>query len=359
MQVEGGHVTWDYWADRAAVEADVDVELFAIEMVFVPEGPFALGSGGSSSYEFRKGGTVNAPFVVSRPGPISLGDGMGQLSWTRTASSRRQPAGTTSESFPTGYAGFYVMKYQVTQGQYVGFLNTLTQAQAPERTHVTTHNRYRVVQDGDAYRTSLPHVALNSMSWADGAAFADWAGLRPMTELEFEKVARGPGTPVADEFAWRSTRVTRATGLAHAGSAEEVPVPDGANASYGARAFGNGIGGPLRVGSFAAPGRSREPAGAGYYGALDVSGNLWERVVSVEDQSGRAFSGAHGDGELDASGQAAVPCWPNQWAVGVGQRGGSWWNIPDGMRVSYRGAATNVPSGRSWVYGWRGARSAP
>lgn len=45
-------------------------------------------------------------------------------------------------------------------------------------------------------------VSANDLSWMDGAVLADWAALRPFTELEFEKAARGPVVPVADEFAW-------------------------------------------------------------------------------------------------------------------------------------------------------------
>jgi len=34
---------------------------------------------------------------------------------------------------------------------------------------------------------------------ADGATFAAWAGLRPLTELELEKAVRGPREPAEDE----------------------------------------------------------------------------------------------------------------------------------------------------------------
>lgn len=360
FQAEDVRVTWDYWADGAAVGADVDVRLFAVEMVLVPEGPYSLGSGGSSSGEFRAGGTANTPFAVSRPGPIGLGEAPGQLSWNRNSWSHREPTGSTSASFPTGYAGFYVMKHQLTQGQYVDFLNTLTLAQATERLHTGSADRYGITGDSlGEYVTSLPYVAMNYLSWADGVAFADWAGLRPMTELEFEKAARGPLPPVPHELAWGSTNAWRATGLANAGTIEEAPTPEGANATYWSRTFGNPIGGPLRVGAFAAPGLSREQAGAGYYGALELSGNLWERTVTVGDDPGRAFSGAHGDGALDAGGDATVPCWPRWGTSGAGQRGGSWRSEVAGMRVAQRGSASFIHTDRGPSAGWRGARSAP
>src|SRR5208283_4202281 len=55
-------------------------------------------------------------------------------------------------------------------------------------------------------------IAMNYSYWLDAAAYAAWAGLRPYTELEYEKAARGPITPVNGEYAWGSTGITNATG---------------------------------------------------------------------------------------------------------------------------------------------------
>jgi len=65
-----------------------------------------------------------------------------------------------------------------------------------------------------------------------------------------------------------------------AGTRVGTPAPSEANASFANSAIvADPIGGPVRVGSFAALGRSRLDAGAGYRGALDLPGNLWERPV--------------------------------------------------------------------------------
>ena len=40
-----------------------------------------------------------------------------------------------------------------------------------------------------------------------GVAFADWAGLRSMTELEYEKACRGPLEPVAGEYAFGTNEI--------------------------------------------------------------------------------------------------------------------------------------------------------
>ena len=83
----------------------------------MPQGPFSLGSGGSDTGEFRAGGTTNTPFVVDRQASIALGNAAGQLMWTIKGDAG-SPSGSTNASFPTGFEAFYVMKYQVTQGQY-------------------------------------------------------------------------------------------------------------------------------------------------------------------------------------------------------------------------------------------------
>jgi formylglycine-generating enzyme required for sulfatase activity len=353
----GVGLAWDTVADGVPAGASVEVRPFAIEMVFVPQGSFSLGSGGSSTGEFRAGGTSNTPFVVNGQSSIALGDASGQLMWTASSYSG-SPSGSTSASFPTGFGAFYLMKHQVTQGQYVNFLNTLTQAQADARKHTGSSDRYAITGSSvGSYASSLPFVALNYLSWADGAAFADWAGLRPLTELEFEKVARGPLSPVANEYAWGSTSIAPATGLSNAGTITETPTPATANAAY---VSASGVRGPVRVGSFASPGRSRRDAGAGYYGALELSGNLWERPVTVGNGEGRAFVGTHGDGALDPQGNANVASWPGATAVGAGFRGGHWDRSDvDYLRVSYRDGAASANADRYSAFGWRGARSAP
>jgi len=254
---DGVGLQWDYVADGVSAGASVEVVPFGIEMVFVPEGSFSLGSGGTGHAEFREGGTTNSPFVVASEASISLGDSSGQLMWTDSVVAGT-PSGDTSAAFPTGFGASFVMKHQLTQGQYVDFLNTLTQAQADARKITTppAYLRYRYAITGSSvgsYATSLPFVGMNWIDWADGAAFADWAGLRPLTELEFEKVARGPLAPVANEYAWGSTSITQATGLASAGTVAETPTPAGANAAYG---NAPGVQGPARVGSQWGPPRA-------------------------------------------------------------------------------------------------------
>ena len=75
---------------------------------------------------------------------------------------------------------------------------------------------------------------------------------------------------------------------------------------------------------------------------MELSGNLWERCVTIGHPKGRAFKGTHGDGNLDSSGYADVPDWPGKDGAGGGNRGGVW-SSPSGkyLWVALRFAANN------------------
>ncbi len=118
---------------------------------------------------------------------------------------------------------------------------------------------------------------------------------------------------------------------------------------------GSQPGGPVRVGIFAREGSSRQEAGASYWGIMELSGNLWERAISVA--TGRAFTGLHGNGTLTAAGGADIANWPTTGS-GAGLRGGYWEHTADTLRASDRINAARASIARNRV-GWRGVRSAP
>ena len=125
---------------------------------------------------------------------------------------------------------------------------------------------------------------------------------------------------------------------------------------------GSAINGPLRVGIFAAtnPGGSRLQTGAGYYGVYELSGNLWERPVTIHSVNARTFDGRHGDGYLDAGGLADEMTWPALSGGGAGYRGGNWFRGTAWARLSSRAqAANNDVAGRTSHRGIRCARTAP
>ncbi len=189
----GVQLRWNYGANSVVDNATVQVQVFAIEMVFVPQAEFAAGSGGTETNKFTLT-TINTADATTVPsGSGSLGGQEGGFPTGQTAPS--------NASWPNGFNAFYMMKYEISQDQYKDFLNCLTGTQAATRNPGASTFRYSITGSHPNFSTSKPFVACNFLSWKDGAAYADWAGLRPMTELEFEKACRGNLTPVADEFA--------------------------------------------------------------------------------------------------------------------------------------------------------------
>jgi formylglycine-generating enzyme required for sulfatase activity len=212
--------------------------------------------------------------------------------------------------------------------------------------------------DGDATLpgggTNYSSVAMNYLSWGDLVAYLDWAGLRPMSELEYEKAGRGPAGAVSGEYAWGSASITGATSITSSGTASERGQA-GSNSTYN-----NGVLGPTRVGSFGSGGvTSRVTTGASYYGAFDLSGNVWERPVTVGNSTGRSFQGtSHGDGNLDTNGDANQYSWPSISATGAGFRGGRWNSSASLARLSDRDSAAGALGDRISTRGGRGVRSA-
>ena len=301
-------------------------------------------------------------------------------------------SGTTKSlgaNFPKGSKAFYCMKTEISQQQYVNFLNTLTRAQQNARTATalgagttSVTNRYVMsntstlsnrngIRCNASIHTSDPiafycdfngngtggeagdggWIACNFLSWADGAAYMDWAGLRPMSELEFEKAARGSRGNVIGEYAWGSTSVTAAATLNNSGAHDE-------DVTTGSAIYGNSaIGGPLRTGAFAKSGTARAASGSSLYGILDLSGNVEERTVSLGLDSGRVFTGVHGNGALATSGNADVTAWPTFTAKGAGFRGGAWNTDLARLRTSDRMRANVTDATRAAGYGFRGVRT--
>ena len=201
------------------------------------------------------------------------------------------------------------------------------------------------------FRSLLPFVPVHQLGWEDVAAFAAWAGLRPITELEYEKATRGPLDPIGLEFAWGSTDLVPAEGISDPGTLAEAAGNSGANA-----VVGDVIGGPLRAGSLAQAGDSREGAGAGYYGALALSGSTWERVVRLLPDD-NVFSGRHGEGTLSAEGRADVAGWPRAGDRATILRGGSWRTGEAALMLADRSGDDDGE--RHVDAGWRGGRTGP
>jgi formylglycine-generating enzyme required for sulfatase activity len=368
--ITGAQLRWNYGANGVPDDAIVDVKVFAIEMVYVPEGAFAAGSGGNEYAAFYKYPTTTNAYQITSENTIVVGTATNNLYYPWITNGGDQ-GGPIPSTFPKGYAGFYCQKYEISQQQYVDFLNTLTQTQANNRKYNGSDYRYAITGTTiGSYATTNPYVACNFLSWMDGAAYSDWAGLRPMTELEYEKACRGTVAPVANEYAWGTNTVAgSAYTLDNDGATDEGITANystsAGNASYAPT--GGGIDGPLRVGIFAANAANsgRITAGASYYGIMELSGNLYERTVTVGNAAGRAYTGAHGNGALNGNGHADVTAWPGltggevTGADGSGFRGGGWIIDATFLRASDRNFAAYTGTIRAYSYGFRAVRAVP
>jgi formylglycine-generating enzyme required for sulfatase activity len=293
FEAKGLELLWHYGAaGLEEIGEFVDLRLIGVEMVYVPEGSYYLGSGGSESNGFAS--AEGTAIVVESEGELTTG------------------VATLPASFPKGYGGFYCMKYEVNNGLYDLYLNST--------------GRSEEAGGGD------PYYAAGNIGITDGLLLADWLVLRPMTELEYEKAARGSRSPVQGEYAWGdATIVSSPYSLSRYGDGQQRLSGrlsgTAGNAWYSSTAS---TGSPFRVGAFSDGGtNSRRSSGASYWGILELSGNVWESVVSAGTAAGLSFAGQHGDGNTGSSTFSGLES-------GIGLRGGSYASGANTLQISDR-----------------------
>jgi serine/threonine-protein kinase len=262
-------------------------EADGMTLVFVPGGDFTMGSD-SSSYENEK------------------------------------PAHTV---FLDPY---WIDQTEVTNSMFAAFVaQTSTQTEAERTGSSSTYNpdtaKTETTQGADWQHPFGPDSSLADLdehpvvhvSWNDAQAYCEWAGGRLPTEAEWEKAARGTD---ARTFPWGNdfdgTRLNFA----------DLRL----NAFWGDNNYDDGFQFTAPVGSY--------PLGASPYGALDLVGNVWEWVNDWVDEAYYQGSPASNPGGPDSGEYRIV-------------RGGSWHDIEDGERASYRG--WNGPGDTDITLGFR------
>lgn len=372
--------------------SNVNFEVHGIEMVYVPQGAFAAGDGAATA--------ANLGFKqlnIASEGSLAV-------SALYAGNSVTSNHVAIPPTYPKGYDAFYCMKYEITQGQYVAFLNSLNLTQQNSRTAVVCNspagtyamqfpasttmkyrNGIRIVTPGSMTQSAVygmdlnangiyneqddgENVACNYLNWSDLMAYLDWSALRPMTELEFEKACRGSWAPISNEKAWGNATATPASSVASAlsniGLATEISNATIA-VNSGLCAYNNTgalpTSGPLRVGFAATPISYRTKAGASFWGIMELSGNVYEQTYSIGYLSSGAnlpnFTGTNGDGELEATGESSTTLWPSPVNTTI-VRGGSFASAIALISVSDRAnlANTTFNLNRHEQTGGRGVR---
>ena len=411
-------IQWDFERNGLTGGEQVEVCVLATEMVYIPQGAFSLGDQTSQNH-FRRNAAYwagipypigseaavnmsNSPYSSNSSGYTSTRDAVHSTGiatggiaddWP-TANANGQvvalPAG-----YPKGFAAFYCMKYEITQGEYVQFLNkNLVTVKnggyyAVDTVPPTPTGRYSIRRkpgtgtldfpaEYEFVNPSAAYLPCNFLGTKDIMAWLIWAGLRPMSEFEYEKICRGPaaipGTvTLRPQYAFGSINLSPAAGFVNKGMANEAPSNLTGNAAVATAdgtltAAGGGLNtaldGPMRSGGFATPVSSREKAGATYYGVMEMSGNLWERAVTTGNAAGRAFLGsvaAHGNGSTGPGLNPDLPIgggWPPVNAAGLGFRGGSYLDTHLRARISDRQFININNPARHISFGGRGVRTA-
>jgi formylglycine-generating enzyme required for sulfatase activity len=339
----GAELIWNYGADGVADGDSVEMKVYATEMVYVTQGEFFLGSNGAESYHLRRADKDTA-YLVTSENAITVGG----TSANNIATGSYMTGGTIPAAYPKGYNAFWLMKYEASQQQYADFLASLDNARAAIRNNAVATGTH------PAYTVPFPERAMNLISHDDALAYMDWAAMRPFTELEFEKACRGKNmVPVANEYAWGNTSYIAATtaSIVNGGTDAETFGVGNINASLP----GGNVSRPVRCGAFATSTSNRANSGAGFYGAMELSGNLWEFVVNADISARAAFTGAHGDGELSN----VALCNATGWSAGIGGlKGASYADIyADYFQTSCRQSCTPINS-RQINFGFRAARTA-
>ena len=382
IDLSGIKLLWNYGIDSVANIDSAEIRFFATEMVYVPQGSFAFGDSYTPTKDIymqsspdRLVPSIFKNFIPSDTSKFGRNTPMFSIISDKTspkittASTNSGPGNNADQviingiyingtkgiginneepfkysNYPVGYKAFYAMKYEVSQGQYTDFLNTTkvstTNSSPPMPIPMTNMLlpapnspnqplvRFSIEKQGENYIVSRPDRAMDYANSNHVFAFANWSSLRPMTELEFEKAARGPLAPSYNDRAngkipqgnmtpmGNNNLLVNSLKLNGAENGTEAPLSTDSTkflALYdGNIEGGDGGSGAYRVGVFATSSSSRSSSGASYYGIMGLTDNASEFVISLNTESSRSFKEANGIGENSSNGTPNI----NHWFAG-------------------------------------------
>ena len=347
-----------------ALPYNIDVRGFAIEMVYIP------AYTGSTPYGFGDGDgvteSVNAFHGVDNTNTLGtnllkvdvFGDGElvtdGIRVFNNDTIQLTIPDGPL-ESFPS-LGAKWCMKYEISQAGYRDFLNTLTLVQQTARTRnpptsalgtpalvatVGLRRSYIEIETPSTAGSSAIYgtdasnnnvfneandgewVGCGEIFYEDVAAYLDWSGLCPMTELQYEHIARGhtsagPNTPILQEYAWGTNTINTVTPILTLNNTEGEATTNASSTVGNANFILNF---PMRNGVFSTTTSNRITSGAGFFGVMELSGNMSEYTIQLGFPAGRSCKKVqNGNGTIATSGNAqlfsTLGLWPGMDGIG-------------------------------------------
>ncbi|SDL84912.1 Sulfatase-modifying factor enzyme 1 [Daejeonella rubra] len=376
IDLSGIKLAWNYGIDSVANIDSAEIRFFATEMVYVPQGSFAFGDSYTPTKDIysqasadRLVPSIFKNFIAADTSKFGRNTAMFSIISDKTtpkltvASTNSSPYNTGDQiiidgiylngtkgigitntepfkysGFPIGYKAFYAMKYEVSQGQYTDFLNTTKVTITPGSPPGMTSNlfplpnspsqplvRFSIEKQGETYIVSRPDRAMDHTTSNQVFAFANWSSLRPMTELEFEKAARGPLAPTYNDRAngqspqgnmppmGNNDLLINVLKLNGAENGTEAPTTSDSTKflAYNGSTIegGDGGSGSYRVGVFATSSSSRRSSGASYYGIMGLSDNVSELVITLNTENSRSFKDVNGIGENSLTGYPILSHW--------------------------------------------------
>ena len=324
---------WNYGLSGLNDVAGLEVRVFAVEMVYVPQGDFNCAKEFYNSPNNAVGASTfyapgqNFPVINSKlTPPLTYNDGSSATVRIKgDIGMDTDNNGTVDNtSYPTGYHAFFCYKYELTEQQYADYLNTLTSAQV---TNLGIAGSNITLLNGQ-YNTSTPNKACGGSNSTRLFSYADWSGVRPMSILEFNKMSYGPNLPQLANFLWSS---------------------GGQGCSYSYSLYpawglsingGHNINTLLDVGYYATSSSSKTQSGSSCYGIMEVTGNAHEPVVKLGYFN---YTQLNGNGVLLSTGLSDISNWNSTTTI---------------MYIDMIRTTCGVPIHSTTKYGFRYVRSA-
>ena len=205
---------WNYGGSGIPDEAVIEICVMAVEMVYIPEGSYSLGDDSPNPVGTFEAGNSSNPFLIPSENALTLGGTLASNLSNNNAIDMLTADDynyTTTQAlpaaYPKGFNPFYIQKYEVSQAQYVAFLNKLPATATVNRfANQTGNNGHNIDDNGvppETYVTTTPDYACNFIplrpTWRHmptgvGCALClNWSMKRPAGEAVSPPLMNAPG----------------------------------------------------------------------------------------------------------------------------------------------------------------------